>query len=105
MFAAFQEFDPRVLLIFVVFLALSEVFVQIRWRLTMTCQYCGFDPILYLKDSQLAALKVRKHLDHRKEDPTALLARPLHLPTISKEKAELIEKAQSAGPSLVSKRV
>jgi hypothetical protein len=105
MLAIFQEFDPRALLIFVAFLAVAETFVQIRWRLMMVCRHCGFDPVLYLKDSSVAAAKVKMRLERRKEDPATLLSRPLRLPQISKEKAQLIEKAQKAGPSLVSKRV
>lgn len=105
MFAIFHEFDPRVMLIFVAFLAIAETFVQVRWRLTIVCRHCGFDPVVYLKDSALAAAKVKMKLEKRKEDPATLLSRPLQLPRISREKAELIEKAQKAGPSLVSKRV
>lgn len=105
MFVLFQEFDPRVLLIFVAFLALAETFVQIRWRLTIVCRHCGFDPVLYLKDSTRAAAKVKIRLDQRRQDPATLLARPLDLPKLSKEKAELLEKAQTATASLVSKRV
>ncbi len=105
MYAVFHEVDPRAILFFVAFLAIAETFVQIRWRMTIACKHCGFDPVLYLKDSTLAAAKVKKHLDQRKNDPASLLARPLNLPTISKEKAEMIEKAQSGAPTLVSKRV
>lgn len=105
MFAIFQEFDPRAFLIFVGFLALAETFVQVRWRLAIVCKYCGFDPVLYLKDTSKAAAKVKIRLDQRKQDPASLLARPLQIPTISKEKAELIEKAQSGAATLVSKRV
>ena len=104
MFAIFQEFDPRVLLIFVAFLALAETFVQLRWRLTIACKYCGFDPVLYLKDTNKAVAKVKLRLDQRKNDPATLLAKPLDLPKLSKERAELLEKAQTAG-SLVNKRI
>jgi hypothetical protein len=104
MFALFQEFDPRVLLIFVAFLAMAEVFVQVRWRLTIVCKYCGFDPVLYLKDTALAVEKVKIRLDQRKKDPATLLANPLQIPKLSRSKAELLSKAQ-AGGALVNKRV
>lgn len=104
MYAVFQEFDPRVLLVFVAFLAVSETFVQIRWRLTIVCKYCGFDPVLYLKDTTKAVEKVKLRLDQRKNNPATLLAAPLKLPTISKEKAELLEKAKTSG-ALVNKRI
>ena len=104
MFAVFQEFDPRVLLIFVAFLAIAEIFVQFRWRLTIVCKHCGFDPVLYLKDSEKAVAKVKLRLDQRQKDPASLLAEPLQIPKLPKEKAELIEKANSGG-ALVNKRI
>lgn len=80
MYLIFREFDPRVLLMFVVFLAISEVFVQLRWRIAMTCKHCGFDPVLYLKDVDAAVAKVQKRLEERKNDPSAMLAAPLKIP-------------------------
>ena len=91
MFAIWQEYDPRVMVVFVVCLAISEVFVQIRWRLSVVCRTCGFDPILYVKDPEAAAGKVKVQLDRRKEDPKYLLAKPLNLPAIPKEKAKALE--------------
>lgn len=104
MFAIFQEFDPRVMLIFVAFLALAETFVQLRWRMTMTCKFCGFDPVLYLKDTEKAVAKVKIRLDQRQKDPASWLAEPLQLPKLSKEKAEMIELAKTGG-ALVNKRI
>ncbi len=106
MMVIWQQFDPRVSLIFVFFLAIAEVFVQVRWRLTIECPLCGFDPVLYVKDSVKAAEKVKIKLDKRKNNPATLLSKPLNLPTISKQKAELIEKAQSGQKgSLVSRQI
>ena len=106
MMAIWQEFDPRVMLIFVVFLAIAEIFVQIRWRMTIACPLCGFDPVLYMKDSALAVEKVQIRLQKRKEDPSSLLAKPLQIPKIGREKAELIQKAQSGQKgSLVSRQI
>lgn len=91
MFAIWQEYDPRVMIVFVVCLAISEVFVQIRWRLSVVCRVCGFDPILYVKDSKAAAEKVKFQLDARKQDPKYLLTKPLNLPTISPKKVDALE--------------
>jgi hypothetical protein len=79
MYLLFREFDPRVFMIFVVLLAISEVFVQLRWRIAMTCRQCGFDPVLYLKDVNAAVAKVQKRLAERKEDPMSLLSAPLKI--------------------------
>lgn len=76
-----REGDPRILVIFVVYLAVAEIFVQMRWRMSLSCPHCGFDPVTYKKNVEAAVEKVRVHLLRRKEDPRFLLAQPLHLPT------------------------
>jgi hypothetical protein len=114
MFAIWQEFDPKVFLIFVGFLALAEVFVQIRWRLNIVCKFCGFDPALYLRDQAQAAEKVRLHLQKRKNDPASLLAKPLNISKISKERADqaieevralAVAKEKSRKGSLISRQI
>jgi hypothetical protein len=95
MFAIWQQYDPRVMIVFVVCAAISEVFVKIRWRLSVVCRQCGFDPVLYLKQPETAAQKVKTQLDLRKQDPKYLLSRPLNLPTIAPQKAQaLAEKGK-----------
>lgn len=95
MYALWQEFDPRVLIVFVICAAISEVFVKIRWRLSVVCRVCGFDPVLYLKKPELAAEKVKFQLEVRRQDPKYLLSKPLQLPTIAPEKAKaLAEKGK-----------
>jgi hypothetical protein len=100
MYCFWGAFDPRVLVIFAMALGITETFIQIRWRLSISCKQCGFDPVLYLKDADKAAEKVNEHLKQRRLDPQYLLARPLNLPSISPEKAEALHsqrqiKAQS----------
>ncbi len=91
MFAMWQQYDPRAIIAFVVCLAISEVFVKIRWRLAVVCRQCGFDPVMYLKKPEEAVAKVREQLNTRKQDPKYLLAKPLNLPTISPKKAEALQ--------------
>jgi hypothetical protein len=109
MFAIFQGFDPRIFILFVTFLAFSEMFIQIRWRLNMVCKYCGFDPVIYLKDPNRASIKVQAHLEKRKNDPATLLAKPLNIPKISKERKEVAIQESSKSPdkkgSLLSKQI
>lgn len=81
MVVIFGGFDGRAILFFVSMVILAELFVQMRWRVGIKCPHCGFDPILYAKDASLAANKVKDHLEARRNDPRALLARPLHLPS------------------------
>ncbi len=91
-----QSFDPKVMLFFVFYLALAEAFVQIRWRLNIVCKYCGFDPVLYLKDSDRAALNVKIRLDERKNDPATILKVPLDIPFLKKKKDSSDPKIASA---------
>lgn len=79
MYTIWQKFDPRALFIFVVFLAIAEVFIQMRWRITLVCKHCGFDPALYVRAPEQAAKKVQLFLEHKKNDPNALLSKPVKL--------------------------
>lgn len=91
MYSIWGKFDPRVVFIWVLFLAIAETFLQLRWRLTIACRECGFDPVQYLRDPQLAAAKVKAHLERRKEDPVSLFKRPLNLPSMSAQQKVEIE--------------
>lgn len=103
MFLLFQEFDPRFIVFFVLFLAVAEVFTQIRWRLSVVCKYCGFDPVLYLKDTALALEKVKAKLEQRQKNPETWLARPLNLSKISRAKIEFIQRAQEESVKVPSR--
>lgn len=105
MYFLWQEFDPKFILFTIVFIAIAETFTQIRWRLSIVCHQCGFDPVLYLKKPLMAAEKVKKHLEIRREDPRYLLAPPLNLPTISKEKAVALQNNKNHQGQLLSKQV
>lgn len=102
MFVLFQNFDPRVTLIFVGFLALAEMFVQIRWRLNIVCQECGFDPALYIREPNKAVEKVKLHLEKRAQDPQNLLRPRLKLPVLSKPSEK---EKQGVKGSRISKQV
>lgn len=91
MFALWQEYDPRVMVVWVICLAISEIFIKIRWRLSVVCRQCGFDPVLYTKQPELAAQKVKEQLELRRQDPKYLLAKPLNLPAIPATKAEALQ--------------
>lgn len=102
----FQQFHPSLLFFLPVTMLICDVFLQIRWRLSVVCKRCGFDPVLYVKDSSLAAEKVRTVLEKRREDPTMILASPLHLPKITKDRAELLKDAELGKKGgLVSRQV
>ena len=74
MLGIWQKLDPRGLVLFVLFLAIAEMFIQIRWRLTLACPFCGFDPILYLRNPEKAADKVKVRLNKARESSILLSA-------------------------------
>ncbi|MCB0347826.1 MAG: hypothetical protein KDD37_03280, partial [Bdellovibrionales bacterium] len=51
-----------------------EVFSNIRWRVSIVCQYCGFDPVLYIKSPEMAAEKVKNFMLDRKNSANFLLS-------------------------------
>lgn len=91
MYLFWQGFDPRVVVIFVLCTGFTEVFLKIRWRMSLACQQCGFDPVLYKRDADQASQKVRAHLEKRALDPRYLLAKPLDLPKLPAAKAEALQ--------------
>lgn len=74
MFIIWQSFEPVVLVFFVIYLALAEIFIQIRWRLSVVCPHCSFDPVIYVKNPELACQKVIQRLNFRKESGDFLLS-------------------------------
>ncbi|MCB0390978.1 MAG: hypothetical protein KDD58_06800 [Bdellovibrionales bacterium] len=74
MFAIWQGFDARIMILFVMCLMVAESFVQIRWRLSVVCPHCNFDPVTYIKDPHLACEKVKKKLESRVESGDYLLS-------------------------------
>ena len=76
-----SPFDLRGLAFLITLLGIGELFFRLRWRQSMICQNCGFDPVIYIKDAAQAAEKVKSFLDRRKDDPNFLLRPALNLPT------------------------
>jgi hypothetical protein len=74
MWGRWQEFNPKAIGIFVAIVTAMEVLIQLRHRLNLTCQYCGFDPVLYKKDPESAAKMVKAHMDNIRKDPDFLLS-------------------------------
>lgn len=73
MWALWFEVDPRAVIIFVLSLAISEIFIQIRWRLSLVCPHCQFDPLVYLKSPDRAAERVRRHFDSIQESTSYVM--------------------------------
>ena len=90
----FSEILPQMILFFVFCLVVVEIFMQIRWRMSLVCKQCGFDPILYRKDTNKAAGQVKDFLEKRKNSVSSLFNAPLNLPTLSPERAEALQKIE-----------
>lgn len=74
MLVLWSAFDARVIVIFVAYLSVAEIFVHVRRRLSMACPHCGFDPVIYLRDPREAARRVKLTLEERQERPEFLLS-------------------------------
>ncbi len=99
--------DARASVLFPIFLFCAEVFIQFRWRTSMPCPHCGFDPVVYLQTPEEAARRVKAHLEKRQQDPMVLLSAKakLDLPVIKKSKLQELQSHESRQPRLVNRRV
>lgn len=97
----FQELNPKIIGLFLFNLLVSEIFVQARWRLTLACPHCGFDPVIYLSKPEKAAEKVNAFLKRQKESSSFWLKKD-PLANVPKRKIE----AKSSKPGhLLSRRL
>lgn len=71
--------DQRGLIILGTFLMIAEGATQLRWRQSLVCQHCGFDPIVYMKSPELAGVKIKEFMKVRSERPEFLLKPVLNL--------------------------
>ena len=90
-FAVYKSLDPRGLFFIALFLLIGEAFVQAKWRTSMVCRNCGFDPVIYIRSPEQAGLKIRAFLDTRAESPAHLLRPPISIP----KKSEKVSKGQN----------
>lgn len=86
-FIVWQDFDPRLIIFFVGSVAISEMFIVVRWRFSIACRRCGFDPVLYKKDRAAAASRVKDFYRERMEDPMSVFSPPPKLPMLIRKKA------------------
>lgn len=75
-----HQIDPIVFVIFVVNLFVIELAIQIRWRMSLICHECGFDPVIYKRNPELACQMVKTKMNQRKADPIKSVFFPLMLP-------------------------
>jgi hypothetical protein len=73
MWGFFQGVDGRVVVFFSAFIIVAETFVYFRWRFSLRCPHCAFDPILYKTDRKKCVAVVRSHLDELQKSGKYLL--------------------------------
>ncbi len=73
MFILFQDLHPAFFFIFFALVFVMELFISFRRRVSIQCQVCGFDPVLYKKDPELAEEKIKTVLGEKKESLDYLL--------------------------------
>jgi hypothetical protein len=79
-YTIWHSFNPRGLAIVGFLLIVGEVLTQIKWRQSMICQNCGFDAVLYTRDPEKAAQKIKDFLDYRATRPEYLLRPAVQMP-------------------------
>ncbi len=73
MFLVWQRLDPRGVLFFVLFIMGSEVFVRLRWRMSLPCPHCAFDPLLYKTNREESVKRVKARLEQVRSSQKFLL--------------------------------
>lgn len=71
--AIWRTISPKAILVLVAVMMLAEIIVQLRWRMSLACAHCGFDPLLYTRNPDLASKKVREIYERRRERADFLL--------------------------------
>ena len=80
-YAIWHQPDIRGLIILGTLLMVGESATQLRWRQSMVCQHCGFDPVIYVRSPELAGAKIKDFMKTRSERPEYLLKPALNLAT------------------------
>lgn len=73
--AFYGQLDPRALLFFCLVTALGESFIYFRWRLSLVCRLCGFDPVVYKRSPAAAAARVRAFFEEQIANPKFQLSK------------------------------
>lgn len=97
-FALWGGPDLRSLLIFTSLAFVMQVFLRLRYRESVKCPHCGFDPILYLQNSEQAAEKVKSFLAARKDNPEFMLKPQPQIKPIIRSKEEMDEERKHLTP-------
>lgn len=68
MLLIWQNWNPKIIPVFVVLLGINHFSIQWKWRISLNCPHCGFDPLLYLTDRPRVVQKVKTTIENRHND-------------------------------------
>ena len=112
MYGLWQQMDGRVTLIFAINIIVGEIFVYMRWRLSMKCPHCHFDPLLYKSNRPKLVRQVRERLDELRVSGGYLLRHnnpfehlPTRPPTENEKQQEETAGLRRSREHLISKQV
>jgi hypothetical protein len=71
----FGGLDPRVVVLWPTIIIGAEVFIYLRWRSSLTCTLCGFDPVAYKRSPAEASLKVGQFFNSKTKSADFMLSR------------------------------
>ena len=61
--------DPRGVFMFGIMILAGEIFIYLRWRNSVVCRMCGFDPVIYKRSPARASELVRQFFDEQASNP------------------------------------
>lgn len=102
-FWLFTDFHWAMGLVLVAIVLFAESIIRIRWRTSVCCPHCQFDPVLYKKSPDQAAAKVKSFLEYRKNDPYYLLRPTPRLPVIKVKKTDPLQGIREERRALLAK--
>ena len=101
-FVVWGELDPRGLMLFCLTMVGSEIFINLRWRSSLVCRLCGFDPVIYKRSPERAAAKVREFYEKASNDPNFQLSRS---PLVARQKQQRQIEKQKYEMALLEARL
>lgn len=100
--AYWGELDPRGLVLFCLTLVGSEIFIYLRWRNSLICNLCGFDPVIYKRSPEEASERVRAFYKQSLEDPNFLLSRS---PLVERQRQGRVRERQNNEMTMLEARI
>lgn len=67
--------DPRGVFLFAVMILSGEIFIYLRWRNSVVCRMCGFDPVIYKRSPERASRLVNEFFRAQADNPAFWLSK------------------------------